>query len=105
MASIGTDLQAPSDTPSEEPSKEVVGRSPWELFWRRFKQDKFAIAGIIVVVLILLMAVLAPLIASWRGIQPNHVFKSGCYKISGPLKVSLLSSWRSVSTAAHGSRN
>jgi peptide/nickel transport system permease protein len=90
MASIGTDLQAPAEAPIGEPSSEVVGRSPWDLFWRRFRQDKFAIAGIIVVVLIILMAVLAPVISNLIGKAPNHVFKGSCYKISGPLKVSLL---------------
>jgi len=90
MASVGTDLQAPSEAPGGEPTQQVVGRSPWELFWRRFRQDKFAIGGIIVTVLIILMAALAPVISHLRGIDPNHVFKGACYKISGPLQVSLL---------------
>src|SRR5918911_3652958 len=91
MATVGTDLQAPSEAPGGgEPTSEVVGRSPWELFWRRFRQDKYAIAGIIVVVLIILMAVFAPVIAHLTGKTPNHVFKESCYVISGPLKVTLL---------------
>jgi peptide/nickel transport system permease protein len=90
MASVGTDLQAPSEAPTGEPTTGVIGRSPWDLFWRRFRQDKLAIAGIIVVVLIILMAVLAPVISHFISKAPNHVFKGSCYKISGPLRVSLL---------------
>jgi peptide/nickel transport system permease protein len=91
MATVGTDLQPPSEAPSGgEPSTDVVGRSPWELFWRRFRQDKFAIAGIILVVLIILMALFASVIAHLTGKSPNHVFKESCYVIAGPLKVTLL---------------
>ena len=90
MASVGTDLQAPTEAPTGEPSSEVVGRSPWELFWRRFRQDKLAFAGIIVVVLIILLAVFAPVISNLINKDPNHVFKEACYKISGPLRVTLI---------------
>src|SRR5919198_1252478 len=90
MASVGTDLQAPTEGPTGEPSSEVVGRSPWELFWRRFRQDKLAFAGIIVVVLIILLAVFAPVISNLINKDPNHVFKEACYKISGPLRVTLI---------------
>ena len=27
-------------------SGEIVARSPWELFFRRFREDKFALAGL-----------------------------------------------------------
>ena len=38
-----------SDDTGVEVSQQVVGRSPWELFWRRFRRDKFAIAGVVIV--------------------------------------------------------
>ncbi len=33
--------------------KDVVGRSPWEIFWRQFRKDRWALAGIVVVVIML----------------------------------------------------
>jgi peptide/nickel transport system permease protein len=43
----------------------VVGRSPGQLFWRRFRQDKVALAGLAFLVLLLLAALLAPVIAKY----------------------------------------
>ena len=62
------------DQPSVEVSRQVVGRSPWELFWRRFRRDKFAITGMVVVGLMILLAALAPLVSKWTGHGPNQVF-------------------------------
>jgi peptide/nickel transport system permease protein len=45
--------------PIGQPSQEVVGRSPWQLFWRKFRQDKVAIAGIVVLVIMILLALFA----------------------------------------------
>ena len=53
----------------------VVGRSPWELFWRRFRQDRFAAGGLIFIALLVVMAILAPWITkvfSHHG--PNQLF-------------------------------
>lgn len=41
----------------------IKGRTPWELFWYRFRQDKAAISGAIFIILLVLLAMLAPLIA------------------------------------------
>jgi peptide/nickel transport system permease protein len=42
---------------------EVVGRTPWQIFWGRFKKDKIAFVGAGFVILLTLIAVCAPLIA------------------------------------------
>jgi peptide/nickel transport system permease protein len=55
---------------------QVIGRSPWELFWRRFRSDRLAFIGIGVIIFMALMAILAPLIASAYGKQYSHVFIS-----------------------------
>jgi peptide/nickel transport system permease protein len=44
------------------------------LFWRRFRQDKFAFAGIVVIVVMIGLAVGAPLIARLAGHGPNELF-------------------------------
>ena len=57
-----------------EPSRQVVGRSPWQLFWRRFRRDKFAIVGLVFIVLMVLVATVgAPLTSSITGNGPNSV--------------------------------
>ena len=43
--------------------KDVVGRSPWEIFWRQFRKDRWALVGIVIVVIMLLLAITAPLFA------------------------------------------
>jgi peptide/nickel transport system permease protein len=57
-----------------EPSGKVVGRSPWQLFWLRFRRDRWALASIVIIVLMLAGALAAPLIASWVGHPPNKPF-------------------------------
>jgi peptide/nickel transport system permease protein len=57
-----------------EPSQKVIGRSPGELFRRRFRQDKFAIAGIVFIVFMFLIAVGAPVVARIVGHGPNDIF-------------------------------
>jgi hypothetical protein len=41
----GPDGPIDPEATSVEVSQQVVGRSPWELFWRRFRRDKFALGG------------------------------------------------------------
>ncbi|MDL4777043.1 MULTISPECIES: ABC transporter permease [Thermomonosporaceae] len=45
----------------------VQGRSPFQLAWRRFRRDRLAVASIVVLLLIVLFAVLAPVWESWTG--------------------------------------
>jgi peptide/nickel transport system permease protein len=54
---------------------EIVGRSPGELYWRRFRKDKFAIAGIVYLVLLTIVALTAGLIAKHIAHHgPNQLF-------------------------------
>jgi ABC-type dipeptide/oligopeptide/nickel transport system permease subunit len=59
--------------PSAETPASIIGRSPWEIFWAHFRQDRFALAGVVIIILMILMAVFAPVIASWSGHPPNQV--------------------------------
>jgi peptide/nickel transport system permease protein len=58
---------------SVEVPQQVIGRSPWELFWRRFRKDKFALAGGFIVILIMVVALLAPVVAGFTH-GPNAVY-------------------------------
>jgi peptide/nickel transport system permease protein len=75
MAQVQTEpvVGAPGARPgATDVSQAVIGRSPWELFWRRFRRDRFAVAGLFIVGLMLLCAILAPLFAKLTGHDPNH---------------------------------
>jgi peptide/nickel transport system permease protein len=65
--------QAPAGPP-DQPSSDVIGRSPWQIFWRRFRADRVALVGVGFIVLLVLVALFAPVIAKYvahRG--PNDV--------------------------------
>src|SRR5947207_9333287 len=52
----------------------VIGRTPWQLFWRRFRKDRVALVGLGFIVLLILVAIFCPLIAKVRDISPNERF-------------------------------
>ena len=49
-------------------------RSSWELFRHRFRQDKAAMAGAVTIVILVLLALAAPLFAKLTGHGPNDRF-------------------------------
>ncbi|UUN29293.1 ABC transporter permease [Streptomyces sp. FIT100] len=59
------------DVAPEGPAKAIEGRSPWQIAWTRLKRDRLALAGGAIVVLLILVAVFAPLIVSLLGHPPN----------------------------------
>lgn len=50
----------------------IEGRSLGQIAWGRLKRDKVAIGGGLVVILLVLVAVFAPLIVKWLGHPPNE---------------------------------
>jgi peptide/nickel transport system permease protein len=57
-----------------EPSRQITGRSPSQLFWRRFRRDKVAIAGLFFIAFMIFVATLgAPLAQSVTDHGPNEV--------------------------------
>jgi len=45
----------------------IAARSPWELFWRRFKEDKFAMGSLIFLAILVVGAIAAPLVVGIVG--------------------------------------
>jgi peptide/nickel transport system permease protein len=45
----------------------IAARSPWELFWRRFREDKLAMASLVFLVILALVAIFAPLVVKIVG--------------------------------------
>lgn len=53
----------------------IVGRSPWQLAWQRLRRDRVAMISLVVIVLIIALAVLAPLVADLTGHQVNAQYR------------------------------
>jgi peptide/nickel transport system permease protein len=62
-----TTLEAPIEAP-------VKGKTPWQLFWSRFKKDKAALLGLGMVILLVVLALIAPLFVRITGHGPNELF-------------------------------
>jgi peptide/nickel transport system permease protein len=73
--SVAEPLPASAGAPLEflELGGEIAARSPLQLFWRRFRQDRVAVASGIVIVLLILLAIFAPLIVKILGLPGPNV--------------------------------
>jgi peptide/nickel transport system permease protein len=69
-----TELEFQAETTGEGPVQAIEGRSPWVLAWRRLRQDKVAVASLVVIFVLALLAILAPVIAAWVGHPPNQPY-------------------------------
>ncbi|MEO3976639.1 ABC transporter permease [Streptomyces sp. CAU 1734] len=70
--SADAERTATADVAAAEVKTAVEGRSLRRIAWSRLKRDRLALAGGIVVLLLILTAVFAPLIVSWLGHPPNE---------------------------------
>jgi peptide/nickel transport system permease protein len=70
--SVGAELlveNEPSVDSVELAPKEVTARSPWQLFWRRFRQDRVAMVSAGFIVFLIIIAIFAPLVVKILGLQ------------------------------------
>ncbi|MGZ4119723.1 MAG: ABC transporter permease [Actinomycetota bacterium] len=59
-----------------EIAPEIKGRTPWELFWMRFRKDRAALFGVGVILFLIVIAFTAPLIARYIAHHgPNQLFQ------------------------------
>ena len=75
-----TDLLLEAPDAAEVPTAgiEIAARSPMQLFWRRFRQDKVALTSLgFIVVLVLVAFVIGPLLAKASGLPGPNVQNSG----------------------------
>jgi peptide/nickel transport system permease protein len=56
-----------------EDSGDIVARSPTALFWRRLRQDRVAVASLIFIVLLVIVAIAAPLVVELLGLPGPYV--------------------------------
>jgi peptide/nickel transport system permease protein len=64
-----TDLEAAG--PSAETPRSIIGRSPWQIFWRHFREDKFALGGVGIIIVMVLLAIFAPVVADITNHPPT----------------------------------
>ncbi|MCY9784149.1 ABC transporter permease [Nocardiopsis sp. EMB25] len=75
-------LDAPESSQHAEPEEVVArgtdtaSRSLRQIAWRRFRKDKAGMAGGITVVVLILVALFAPLLTAWFGYPPNQFNQS-----------------------------
>src|SRR3954470_10336216 len=62
------------DTAPETAAAKIQGRSPWKLAFERLRRDRAAVLCAVVIVLIVLMAIFAPLFSAITGHPPNHQY-------------------------------
>src|SRR5690348_12863488 len=60
------------EPPGTPETRAIEGRSLGRIAWTRLKRDKVAIAGGLVVIILILIAVFAPLIVKLLGHPPNE---------------------------------
>ena len=88
MAQAASDQISETATldPSAGAGGRVVGRSPWQIFWMRFRQDRVAIAGAIFITLLVLVALSAPVLTQLLVHHgPNQQFSEMTNFIGLPL--------------------
>ena len=62
---------------------EIEARSPWQMFWTRFRGDRVAMVSAVFIVLLILMAVLAQPIVSLIGVSGPNQPNTGALDIFG----------------------
>jgi peptide/nickel transport system permease protein len=75
---ISDPIDAPEAPPVGSP-EQIRGRSLSRIAWTRLKRDKGAMAGGVVVIFLILVALFAPLLVRWLGNQPNDFHQGEKY--------------------------
>lgn len=74
MSAVREEEQLHREGASDFVQIEIVGRTPWELFWARFKRDRVAIAALVFIALLVLAAILAGPITAAFAHSPDAQF-------------------------------
>ena len=64
-------------------AKAVEGRSPWKLAWARLRRDKVALVCAIFILILVLVAVFAPLLANLIGYGPTDLDRTNGITVDG----------------------
>ncbi len=67
----------------EEREQEFIGRTPWRLAWARLRKDRVAMVSLGFIVLLVLVAIFAPLLTALIGHGPNAQYTTKGLSLSG----------------------
>jgi peptide/nickel transport system permease protein len=70
-APLEVDPTLTTGEPIAGPTKEIEGRSLGQIAWMRLKRDKVAMTGGVIIIVLVVVAILAPLLVKWFGHPPN----------------------------------
>jgi ABC-type dipeptide/oligopeptide/nickel transport system permease subunit len=76
LASVEPPPTEPSGTAEGSAARKIEGRSPWRLGMERLLRDRAAMISLGVIMLVVLIAIFAPLISAAVGHGPNQQFQS-----------------------------
>jgi peptide/nickel transport system permease protein len=62
-----TELEFQAHRVESAPEAAIQGRSQWQLTWARLRRDKMAVASIVVILIMTVLAILAPVVAGLLG--------------------------------------
>ncbi|MDA8047187.1 MAG: ABC transporter permease [Actinomycetota bacterium] len=77
-----TELDVPTTLDGEVPVA-IRGRSTWQLAWARLRKDRAAIISAVIILLVVLMAIFAPVIAALTGHGVDHQYRTTGLTTSG----------------------
>ena len=81
-----TEIQLQASTVESAPEQAVEGRSQWQLTWRRLRGDKVAVGSMIVILVMIVLALAAPAIATLVHHGANQAFpNSGETAVGNPV--------------------
>jgi peptide/nickel transport system permease protein len=82
MSLTGTSIEAALEhgasgsEPGDEGAQKIQGRSTWQLAWYRLRRDRAAVISFAIIVVIILVAIFAPLFATITGHGVNQQFRT-----------------------------
>jgi peptide/nickel transport system permease protein len=76
-------LDSPDAVPAAPAGGDIAARSPLQLFWRRFRQDRVALFSLGVIGVLVTMAIAAPLITAIAGVPGPRVQNPDALDIFG----------------------
>jgi peptide/nickel transport system permease protein len=78
-----TSLEFQAQAAESAPEVAIEGRSQWNLTWRRLRSDKMAVLSVIVILIMIVLAIFAPVFASITGHGVDQAFTNTGTSSSG----------------------
>jgi peptide/nickel transport system permease protein len=72
LTEVGFEAQQAAE--GQEAVRPVEGRTQWQLTWRRLRSDRVAMISFAVIVIMVILAIIAPVFASITGHPPNTAY-------------------------------